>query len=186
MTPRTHDGVTVTAQSVQVEIRPFDRALVRKSSGFSCGNADLDAWLPQHAGQQERSNNTRTFLAVVPGTERVVGYYATTSYRIEPDDAAIRLGAGRRRYPIPAVLLARLAVDAHWSGCGIGRQLLTDALMRIADASRAVGFELVVVDAIDDTAVTFYARHGFTQFEDHGRKLFMPTKHLLTTLEAQR
>lgn len=172
--------------SVTIEVRPYDRGLVKKASGFSCGHPDLDDWLRMQAGQQERRNNTRTFLAVIPGGDQVVGYYATTTYRIEPDDESVEFGAGHRPYPIPAVLLARLAVDRHWSGCGIGRQLLVDALMRVAEASRAVGFELVVVDAIDDRAVTFYARYGFTRFEGHPRKLFLPTKHLLATLEAQR
>ena len=64
-------------------------------------------------------------------------------------------------------------------------QLLIDALQRMAEASRSVGFEVVVVDAIDDDAVTFYARYGFTRFEGHPRKLFMPTKHLLATLDAR-
>jgi GNAT superfamily N-acetyltransferase len=172
--------------SVAIEVLPYDRALVKKASGFSCGHPDLDDWLRVQAGQQERRNNTRTFLAVIPGGGQVVGYYATTTYRIEPDDESVEFGAGHHRYPIPAVLLARLAVDRHWSGCGIGRQLLVDALMRIAEASRSVGFELVVVDAIDDTAVTFYVRYGFTRFEGHPRKLFLPTRHLLATLEAQR
>ncbi len=169
-------------RSVAIQIRPYSRALVRAASGFSCGNPDLDEWLRRHAGQQERRNNTRTFVAVVPEGGQVVGYYATTTYRIEPDDESVELGAGHRRYPIPAVLLARLAVDRHWSGCGIGRQLLSDALMRIAEASASVGFELVVVDAVDDPAVTFYARYGFTRFEGHPRKLFLSTKNLLATL----
>lgn len=172
-------------RQVTVEVKPFARALVKEASSFSCGNPDLDLWLRQYAGQQERRNNTRTFLAVIPGSDKVVGYYATTTFRIEPDDASIELGAGHHRYPIPAVLLARLAVDRHWRGCGIGVQLLIDALQRMAEASRAVGFEVVVVDAIDDDAVTFYARYGFTRFEGHPRKLFMPTKHLLATLDAR-
>lgn len=172
-------------QSVAVEIRAHDRALVRKAAGFSCGYPDLDEWLRHHAGQQERRNNTRTFLAVIPGTDQVVGYYATTTFRIEPDDESVEFGAGHHRYPIPAVLLARLAVDSHWAGCGIGRQLLVDALTRIAEASRSVGFEVVVVDAIDATAITFYARFGFTQFEGHPQKLFLTTKDLLATLDAR-
>lgn len=169
-------------EPVQVEIVPFDRAAVRKSS-FACGKPELDEWLRAYAGQQERSNNTRTFLAHPAGSTQVVGYYATTTYRIELDDLSAELGAGKRRYPIPAVLLARLAVDQHWAGCGIGRQLLVDALERMAEASRAVGFEVLVVDAIDDAAVTFYTRYGFVPFARHGRKLFLPTKHVLATLE---
>ena len=46
----------------RVEILAFDRRFDRSS--FSCGKPDLDDWLKTQAGQQERVNNTRTFLAV--------------------------------------------------------------------------------------------------------------------------
>jgi len=93
-------------------------------------------------------------------------------------------GCGKRRYPIPAVLLARLAVDSSLQGCGLGSRLLLHALGEIAEAARHVGFEVVVVDAIDPDAVTFYAQRGFTQFEDHELRLFMPVKDLLATMAS--
>jgi len=92
-------------------------------------------------------------------------------------------GVGRRAYPIPALLLARLAVDVRSQGSGVGSELLLHALRQIAAASRHVGFEVVVVHAIDKDAVTFYAQRGFTQFEDHDLHLFMPVKNLVATLE---
>jgi predicted N-acetyltransferase YhbS len=82
------------------------------------------------------------------------------------------------------VLLARLAVDTSFQGYGIGSRLLLHVLDQIAKASRHVGFEVVVVHAIDRDAVTFYAQRGFTQFEDHELHLFMPVKNLLVTLES--
>jgi predicted N-acetyltransferase YhbS len=163
-----------------VEIVAFGRRFDRSS--FSCGKPGLDDWLKRQAGQQERANNTRTFLAV-EGL-KVIGYYATTTYRLGLDEAAAMYGVGRRAYPIPALLLARLAVDTGSQGCGVGSQLLLHALRRIAAASRHVGFEVVVVHAIDKDAVTFYAQRGFTRFEDHDLHLFMPVKNLLATLEA--
>lgn len=60
-----------------MEIVAFDRRFDRSS--FSCGQPDLDDWLRTRAGQQERANNTRTFLAVEES--RVIGYYATTACR---------------------------------------------------------------------------------------------------------
>lgn len=45
-----------------MEILAFDRGFDRNA--FSCGEPDLDNWLKTGAGQQERANNTRTFLAV--------------------------------------------------------------------------------------------------------------------------
>jgi predicted N-acetyltransferase YhbS len=115
----------------------------------------------------------------------LIGYYATTTYRLALDEAAAMFGVGRRAYPIPAVLLGRLAVDSSCQGSGVGSKLLFHALMQIAAASRYVGFEVVVVHAIDSDAVTFYAQRDFTQFEDHELHLFMPVKNLLATLEAK-
>jgi GNAT superfamily N-acetyltransferase len=91
---------------------------------------------------------------------------------------------GRRALPIQAVLLARLAVDAEFQGGGVGSRLLLHALRQVATASRYVGFEVVVVHAINRDAVTFCAQRGFTQFEDHDLHFFMPVKNLLATLEA--
>jgi predicted N-acetyltransferase YhbS len=162
-----------------VEIVPFNRRFDRSS--FCCGKPDLDDWLKTKAGQQERANNTRTFLAV--DGSKVMGYYATTTYRLGLDEVAMMHGAGKRTYPIPAVLLARLAVDTCVQGCGIGSKLLLHALGQIAEASRHVGFEVVVVHAIDLEAVTFYAQRGFARFEDHDLHLFMPVKNLLATFE---
>jgi predicted N-acetyltransferase YhbS len=162
-----------------VELLAFDRRFDRTS--FSCGKPDLDDWLRRKAGQQERANNTRTFLAV--DASKVIGYYATTAYPLGLE-AAEMYGAGQRAYPIPAVLLARLAVDAEFQGCGIGSKLLLHALSQIAEASRHVGFEVVVVHSIDRDAVTFYPQRGFTRFQDHDLHLFMPVKNLLVTLAS--
>ncbi|HEY2877671.1 GNAT family N-acetyltransferase [Nocardioides sp.] len=155
-------------------VRSFDR------SRFDCGKPELNEWLCTQAGQQERADNTRTFLAI-EGDE-IVGYYATTTYRLELDDLAKAFGAGQRRYPVPAVLLARLAVDRRCQGQGVGARLLVHALTEIARASDSVGFEVVVVHAIDREAVTFYARYGFQHFLDQPLHLFITTKALRATV----
>jgi GNAT superfamily N-acetyltransferase len=169
-------------QRISIQIVGFDKRFDR--SGFSCGKSDLDDWLKTRAGQQERQDNTRTFFALDPDGERVIGYYATTTYRLSLDEVATAFGSGKRAYPMPAVLLARLAVDSRWSGRSIGRQLLVHALEGFARASATVGFEVVVVHAIDDEAVTFYARYGFTRFANHPLHLFLTTKQLRATFAA--
>ncbi len=165
-----------------VEIVGYTKSLDRTK--FCCGKPALDDWLKHQATQQERSGNTRTFLAIDPPAVKVVGYYATTTYRLDLDEAARAYGAGRRQYPVPAVLLARLAVDQTRQGAGLGTCLLLHALTEIARASRSVGFEVVVVHAIDRDAVTFYAKAGFTPFVDHPLHLFMPVKNLLATVDS--
>ncbi len=164
-----------------VSILAFDSAHDRGS--FDCGKPDLNDWLQTKAGQSERKANTRTFVAVDPQGIGVIGYYATTTYRLDLDEAARAFGVGKRPYPVPAVLLARLAVDQAWTGQGVGHQLMVHALSGIAEASRLVGFEIVVVHAIDPDAVTFYAKCGFTRFANHPLHLYMTTKNLRATFD---
>ena len=85
---------------------------------------------------------------------------------------------------MPAVFLARLAVDRSAQGTGLGANLLRDALHRVGEAAASVGFEVVVVHAIDGDAATFYRYFGFVPFMDHPLHLFLTTQDLLATLRA--
>ena len=62
------------------------------------------------------------------------------------------------RYPIGTILIARLAVDVSHQGRHLGSRLLAEGLRRAVAASDAAAARLVVVDAIDDNAVSFYRR----------------------------
>lgn len=160
-------------------VRGFDRLIV-KHSPFSCGEPELDVWLTEPAGQQDRRHGARTMLGLDEKEARVAGYYTTVTYELTPDEVGESLGRARR-YPVPAVLLARLAVDRDYQGSGIGKLLLVDALHRLERASHDIGFELVVVDALHEDAACFYLKYGFRRFLDHDLKLFLTTKDLRAT-----
>jgi predicted N-acetyltransferase YhbS len=163
-------------------IRPYSKDVDR--SAFACGESDLDEWLRTQAGQQEKRGNTRTFLAVDLDDDSLVGYYSTTTYRLELDEAAEAFGMGKRRYPVPAVLLARLAVTEGRHGEGLGHGLLLHALHQFAEASKSIGFEVVVTHAISKDAAVFYRRAGFHPYMDHDLHLFMPVSDLRATFDA--
>ncbi len=162
------------------EIVPFNKGYRRDE--FQCGNDELDYWLQTRAGQQERRHNTRTFLAIADG--RIIGYYASTTYQLDIDEAAA-YGSGTRRYPMPAILLARLAVDEASAGHHVGRRLVVQFLREMARLSQSVGFEIVLVHAIDRDAASFYARCGFVPFADHPEKLFITTRDLRRTFAVE-
>ena len=67
-------------------------------------------------------------------------------------------------------------------GVGLGGLLLTEALRKAVDAGEAAAARLVVVDAIDDDAVTFYQRHGFVLAPGHRRRLYRRTKDIRASL----
>jgi predicted N-acetyltransferase YhbS len=64
-------------------------------------------------------------------------------------------------------LLARLAVDKHEKGAGLGKAFLEDALARIAQAADIVGARAVIVHAIDAQARTFYEHFDFEASPSH-------------------
>ncbi|HZL47402.1 MAG TPA: GNAT family N-acetyltransferase [Solirubrobacteraceae bacterium] len=126
---------------------------------FTCGHPDLDQWLRLHAHQATRQG-TRTYLLVEGGSDAVIGYFAIAPHTLARDEAPRRIGRGSPR-AIPAILLAKLALDRRFQGQGLGDELLVYALTKIVTAARAAGGKLVVVDAIDETAASFYRTHSF-------------------------
>jgi GNAT superfamily N-acetyltransferase len=119
----------------------------------------------------EKDLLARTFLAIegTGGAERLAGYFtlATASVErisVESIESLNRLPG----FPIPAVLLARLAVDERVQGQGLGRYLFEEAIgltLQLA-CSGPVAFRLFVTDAIDEAAARFYERFGFSRLSD--------------------
>ncbi|QEH38049.1 hypothetical protein OJF2_66450 [Aquisphaera giovannonii] len=143
-------------------------------SSFSCGRPILDDFLRLRAGQYESRRLGKTFVAVAPGEKRVLGYYTLAAGSIHYEDLPPAASRKLPKHPVPAVLLARLAVDRSVQGKRVGEGLLLDAMQRSSDLARSLGIHAIVVDALDDAAVSFYRKFGFTPLLDNVRHLFLP------------
>lgn len=131
------------------------------ASGFRCGNDLLDRWLIRYAGQNERRDAARTFVATT-GAQAVCGYYTLLAGQLENHEATPQTRKWlSRHFPIPVAILARLAIDSDHQGQGLGAALLDHALGRICRAAEQVAVRAVVVHAIDENAAAFYERFGF-------------------------
>jgi len=139
---------------------PFDRTRHRVDS-FTCGHEALDRWLRAQAGQSQRRDAARTFVTAKPDGG-VVGYYTLVAAQVRYETATAPVGRGMsRHYPIPVALLARLAVDRRHQRAGLGASLLHDALQRVIRASDEIAVRAILVDAIDESAASFYRHFGF-------------------------
>lgn len=127
---------------------------------FSCGEEVLDDWLKRSAGTAETRRTARTFVWCSEG-RNVVAYYSLAAYAVAPDNVS-RSMAGGAREQIPAILLARLALDQSRHGQGMGSKLLGHALDKAVAASYLAGARFVVVDALNDAAHHFYRHFGFS------------------------
>lgn len=130
-------------------------------SGFDCGEADLDSWLREHAATAARARVARTFVWTDAGSSRVVAYYALSAHAVPRVDAPSRISRGVPD-PVPAALIAKLAIDSSLHGRRLGDVLLADALNRIIVASQSgPAVRAIVVDAATDRGRALYARFGF-------------------------
>lgn len=116
-------------------------------------------WRSTPAGQS--AGSARTYVVIDSEQERVVGYHALSVASIEHSEATDRARKGMPRNPIPAMLLARLAVDKTVQGRGIGALLLSDAMSRAVSVAEQAGIRLLLVHAVDDEARSFYEHFEF-------------------------
>ena len=70
-------------------------------------------------------------------------------------------------------MIGRLAVDKYYKGKGYGGITLAEALKQIRAISKITGIKVVLVDALNDIAVSFYKAYGFDELDDDKMKLFM-------------
>jgi GNAT superfamily N-acetyltransferase len=104
---------------------------------FDCGREGLNRFLKRQAWNNQQSHSAQTY--VLAEDLRVLGYYSLAAGSVTHDEATERMRKGLARYPIPVILLARLAVDVSMHGNGVGSALLKDALLRTAQAADTIG-----------------------------------------------
>ena len=153
--------------------------------GFDCGVSSLGSWLLDHARTAAASGSARTFVLTDNELGRVVGYHALTVASVSRENAAERVTKGMPRHEIPAVLLARLAVDSAVQGRGLGAWLLRDAMLRTVAVSEEVGIRALLVHAIDDSARAFYTRFCFEPSPTDGNNLQIIIKDIKASLEGE-
>ena len=80
------------------------------------------------------------------------------------------------QYPIPLVILARLAVDLDYQGRGLGFSLLQDAIHRAITVAEHAGIRALLTQPLDAQADAFYRRFGFESLPQGERHLILLLK----------
>lgn len=138
---------------------------------FDCGEKLLDDWL-KHRALKNESRFSRTY--VVCNGKSVVAFYCISAGAVDREKAPSKL---KRNAPesIPVSIIGRLAVSRGFAGRGLGADILSDALRRIAVASQSIGIGAVLVQAKDERAKKFYlACAEFIEHPVDSRTLYLP------------
>jgi GNAT superfamily N-acetyltransferase len=146
------------------------------TEGFDCGKPELNRFLHQFAFVNQRANLAQTYVLCQGKT--VIAYYSLTVGQADHQDAPRRIVEGAGRYPVPLVILARLAVTQDEQGKGFGSALLKDALKRTLQAADIAGVRALFVHAKDDEARAFYERFDFRPSPTDPYHLFLLLKDI--------
>ncbi len=149
-------------------------------ASFDSGQPGLDGWLRGSAAHAQAMRTARTFVWHA-GDAAVVAYFSLAAHLVTRATLPKKAGRGAPE-AIPAVLLARLALDRSLQGQGLGGELLWDALSRAVAASEIAAARVVVVDAIDAAAARFYEHHGFAPVPGNPHRLVQKVSDVAAAL----
>lgn len=152
------------------------------TKSFSCGEPTLDGFIQRHALNNQRRNYSKTYVEVDRVGGDIQGFYSLSSGSASFDEAPMKITRGLPRYPVPIVVIGRLAVSQDHQGKGVGDKLLRDALRRVVVISENLGIAAVVVDCKSELVKPFYERFGFRSAGDQSLKLFLKTSKIVDAL----
>ena len=144
---------------------------------FDCGKPSLNEYLSRFAVKNNALGLSRTWVLPCQSTVEkapIAAYYTLASSSVSRASLPKQVKS-LPGYPIPIVLLARLAVSVDHQHKQLGIKSLVHAL-RTAHSINQQGLPAigVVIDVLDDDAMKFYQHVGiFTPFSDDPMRLFV-------------
>jgi ribosomal protein S18 acetylase RimI-like enzyme len=138
---------------------------------FDCGVEALNQYLQRFANQDQKRGLTRVY--VLAEGRQIIGYYSISAHSVSRDELHGHANPAAYR-EVPFLLLGRLAVDKRYQGQGYGDALLFHAFKTSLDAAEKVGVLGMIVDAKDETAVSFYEGFGFKRLSASKNRLVLP------------
>ena len=137
----------------------------------------MDNYILKNATKDVKAGACTCFV-IINEKEEVVAYYTLATASIPSSEASINYQKRSKYKDMPVILLGRLATDHSVRGKGYGKFMLIDALKKsVKVAKDQIGAVAVIVDPIDNEAIAFYSKYGFTLLPDSGR-MFMSIKKI--------
>lgn len=130
---------------------------------FDCGKPSMNQFLSRFAAKHAELGLSSTWVLLEETDAAklpVAAYYTLASATVSR--ASIPTKQSLPTYPIPVVMLARLAIAKPHQGKGLGAKILISALRHAVDLTQqglpAYG---LILDAIDEQALAFYQHFEF-------------------------
>ncbi len=143
---------------------------------FDCGEPSLNDYLTNRMRQHDDKNIAKSFLYIID--EQIVGYYTLSPTTIDFSEIYPDITKKNRfpKHPIPAILLAKLAIDIQHQGHGYSDLLMAEIITTAFVATKSIGGVGLVVDALHQKAAQYYEKYGFSASPVDPLKLFISLK----------
>ncbi len=147
---------------------------------FDCGKPKMNTFLSRFAFKHSKLGLSSTWVVLEQvdsmqnnQKSKIAAYYTLASSIVIK--SGIPTQQSLPHYPIPVVLLARLAVDNKYQGDGLGAKLLVTALRHAVElTNQGLPAYGLVLDVLDDDALSFYRYFDFFEpFTDDPIRLFI-------------
>ncbi len=151
---------------------------------FDCGKLGMNQFLSQFSYKHNRLGLSKTMvLASVEKDsnekQTIAAYYTLAASSV--DKRLLPITQSLPKYPIPVIVLARLAVDKRFQRQRLGEKTLISALQYAVHLSdNGLPMYGVIIDVLDDEAMNFYQQFDFFSLSNNkgARQLFVALKTL--------
>ena len=151
---------------------------------FDCGKPEMNLFLSRYADKNRKLGISSSWVLPVNNPQEtsekstIRAYftlaYSTVARKKIPTDKNLPA------YPVPVILLARLAVNNPYQGQNLGKKTLVTALRQcVTLTDKSLPVLGVVLDVLDSEALSFYQKFNFFQpLTDNPMRLFVPLNML--------
>ncbi len=149
---------------------------------FDCGKLSMNQFLSRFSYKHNRLGLSKTMVltsAENKEKQTVVAYYTLAASSI--DKGLLPVTQSLPKYPIPVIVLARLAVDKKFQKQRLGEKTLVSALKHAVHLSdNGLPMYGVILDVLDDEAMSFYQQFDFFSLSNNedSRQLFVALQTL--------
>lgn len=138
----------------------------------------MNKFLARFAVKHMQIGYSRTWVITVEtennSKKPVAAYYTLAHATVERQQIPVKKSLPS--YPIPVILIARLAVAKDFQGKGLGAKLLVTALRKSVELTNTgLPSFAVILDVLNESALEFYKTFEvFEPFTDDPMRLFIP------------